>query len=189
MSNPSPLDLPFQEPEFDMYIRDWYPRYQTSLSWFVLRGQLSDRVKAVAALINIKLPWQQKDPEVEGPYRQGHVTLVPYIRRLVATGYDFPWILQAFFGESYAEGIGVLLVAERRNYLFAAKSETWLRVKSHYDMQDGQSIPFLRPLRNVDETQIAEAESGWSEWLAMQDWMLGPRAPPDVSARTESSDS
>jgi hypothetical protein len=29
----------------------------------------------------------------------------------------------------------------------------------------------------VDEKEIVGAETTWSEWLAMQDWMLGPRAP------------
>ena len=38
-------------------------------------------------------------------------------------------------------------------------------------------MPFLKPLSNVSEKEIQGAESGWSEWLAMQDWMLGPRAP------------
>jgi hypothetical protein len=67
--------------------------------------------------------------------------------------------------------------AERRNYLFAAKSDTWLGVKAHYDMGEEQIIPFLRPLRGATEKEIQGAESNWSEWLAMQDWMLGPRAP------------
>lgn len=48
-------------------------------------------------------------------------------------------------------------------------------------MDDGQSVPFLRPLQGVTEVEIVTAESNWSEWLAMQDWMLGPRAPPGVS--------
>lgn len=72
-----------------------------------------------------------------------------------------------------------MLEAERRNYLFAAKSDTWLQVKTSYDMADGQTVPFLRPLQNVSEKEIVVAETNWSEWLAMQDWMLGPRAPED----------
>lgn len=47
-------------------------------------------------------------------------------------------------------------------------------------MADGQTVPFLRPLQNVTEEEIQSAESNWSEWLAMQDWMLGPRSPPEV---------
>lgn len=49
-------------------------------------------------------------------------------------------------------------------------------------MGDGQLVPYLRPLQNVTEKEIQAAEAGWSDWLAMQDWMLGPRAPPGVSA-------
>ena len=51
-------------------------------------------------------------------------------------------------------------------------------------MGDGQTVPFLRPLQNVTLAEIEAAEANWSEWLAMQDWMLGPRAPiPDGSSR------
>jgi hypothetical protein len=115
--------------------------------------------------------------------RGGHVephpqtTLTPYIRRLVATGFDNDGVLHGFFGDNWEAGIRPLQETERRNYLFAAKSENWLRVKSSYDMDDDQTIPFLRPLLNVSEAEIQGAESSWSEWLAMQDWMLGPRAP------------
>jgi hypothetical protein len=105
------------------------------------------------------------------------VALLPYIRRLVATGFDFPAVLHGFFGDDWAQGIGPLHEMERRNYLFAAKSDNWLTVKAAYDMDDGQTIPFLRPLQNASEKEIQGAETTWSEWLAMQDWMLGPRAP------------
>jgi hypothetical protein len=108
------------------------------------------------------------------------VTVVPYIRRLVATGFDSPAVLHGFFGDDWAEGIGPFHETERRNYLFAAKSDNWLRVKTNYDMDNGQTIPFLRPLQNVTEKEIQDAETYWSEWLAMQDWMLGPRAPAGV---------
>lgn len=67
--------------------------------------------------------------------------------------------------------------AERRNYLLAAKSETWLKVKASYDMDNGQLVPFIKPLQFVDDEEIIAAEGSWSEWLALQDWMLGPRAP------------
>lgn len=97
--------------------------------------------------------------------------------------------MNGFFGDEWEAGIGPIHESERRNYLFAAKSDTWLSVKSHYDMEDGQLIPFLRPLQNVTVEEIEAAEANWSEWLAMQDWMLGPRAPtvdatnPGSSAR------
>ena len=59
---------------------------------------------------------------------------------------------------------------ERRNFLFAAKSSSWLEVKRAYDMGVDETIPFLKPLKNVGEGEIVAAEAGWSEWLAMQDW-------------------
>jgi len=70
---------------------------------------------------------------------------------------------------------------ERRNYLFAAKSTSWMRVKQAYDMSPEESVPIRRPLRDASEKEIQAAEAGWSEWLAMQDWMLGPRAPETMN--------
>lgn len=52
-----------------------------------------------------------------------------------------------------------------------------MKVKQAYDMSPEETVPFLKPLGNVSEKEIQAAESTWSEWLAMQDWMLGPRAP------------
>ncbi|ROW06054.1 hypothetical protein VMCG_04711 [Cytospora schulzeri] len=85
------------------------------------------------------------------PRQQAYVTLTPYIRRLVATGFDVPSILHGFFGDDWAAGIGPLHEAERRNYLFAAKSDNWLKVKASYDMDAEQIIPFLKPLQNGHE--------------------------------------
>lgn len=125
-----------------------------------------------------------------------NVSLHPYIRRLVATGYDAPAVLHGFFGDDWELGVRPLHEQERRNYLFAAKSGSWLEVKRAYDVAHGpaaaasstippsasvpsapsswaaeyESVPFLRPLRNVTEAEILAAEAGWSEWLAMQDW-------------------
>ena len=89
--------------------------------------------------------------------------------------------MHGFFGDEWREGVGEMHEVERRNFLFAAKSETWLKVKANYDMPDGQLVPFLSPLQRVLEKEIQGAEHEWSKWLAMQDWMLGPRAPPDES--------
>jgi len=89
-------------------------------------------------------------------------------------------VLHGFFGDQWAQGIGPLHEIERRNYLFAAKSSSWLKVKSEYDMGPHETIPFLKPLKDVTEMEIAEAETSWSEWLAMQDWMVGPRAPREA---------
>lgn len=114
----------------------------------------------------------------EHPLKAPNNTLLtPYVRRLIATAFDSPNVLHGFFGDDWQQGIGPLHETERRNYLFAAKSDSWLSVKSQYDMGEGQSVPFLRPLQNVTLAEIEAAEANWSEWLAMQDWMLGPRAP------------
>lgn len=200
---------PFQESQFDIF--EWYPQFQSCVRYFLDHAQHSVPVQAVAAFVNIKLPCQRpanpimssKPAPGSGPSSPsggagssrgaagkvpmvspiGYVTLVPYIRRLVATGFDFPAVLHGFFGDDWAAGVGPLHEAERRNYLFATKSDTWLRVKTNYDMGDEQMIPFLRPLQNVTEKEIRTSETSWSEWLAMQDWMVGPRAPPDVAGQ------
>lgn len=178
------------------------------MRYFLDHAQHSSPVQTVTAFINIKLPFQKPDlllpssssgsgnpssssspPRTTSPLASQLQTqqdpaialLIPYIRRLVATAFDSPAVLHGFFGDDWSEGIGPIHEAERRNYLFAAKSDSWLAVKRDYDMGDGQTVPFLRPLQNVSLAEIEAAENGWSEWLAMQDWMLGPRAPtPDV---------
>lgn len=114
------------------------------------------------------------------------VSLIPYIRRLVATGMDFPGVLQGFFGENWGSGIGTLHEQERRNYLFAAKSGGWASVKKDYDIPPLETIPFLRPLQGSLDSEIEAAERSWSEWLAMEDWMVGPRAP-DLDSSSQAS--
>lgn len=190
-------------------VTEWHPYFQSCVRYFLDHAQYSGPVQALAAYINIQLPFQRPhrpvlssrdpgSPSAAGggpPHGPGaamgmgankgqggggvypNATLLPYIRRLVATGFDFPSVLHGFFGDDWAAGVGPLHEQERRNYLFAAKSDNWLHVKAAYDMGEDQSIPYLRPLQNVTEKEIVAAEHGWSEWLAMQDWMLGPRAP------------
>ncbi|XXH00753.1 hypothetical protein Hte_007103 [Hypoxylon texense] len=197
--NPSGPFYPFQESQFD--ILEWYPQFQSCVRYFLDHAQHSGPVQAVAAFVNIQLPFQKIHPVVSSkppgspagmPPSQSSiaagklpmssqlpmsVSLTPYIRRLVATGMDLPGVLHGFFGDDWIAGIGHLHEVERRNFLFAAKSAGWLKVKSQYDMSDDQSIPYLRPLQNVTEKEIVNAEENWSEWLAMQDWMVGPRSP------------
>ena len=108
------------------------------------------------------------------------VSLIPYIRRLVATGMDSPGVLQGFFGDDWVVGVGPLHEHERHNYLFAAKSGGWASVKKDYDITPQETVPFLRPLQGSSDSEIETAEDLWSKWLAMEDWMLGPRAP-DIS--------
>lgn len=175
------------------------------MKYFLTHAQYSVPVQALAALVNIQLPYQKAQmagalagagavPASPTSSRAGQIpmgaapqptfaSLVPYVRRLVATGFDVPPVLHGFFGDDWLGGIGPLHEAERRNFLFAAKSDNWSTVKASYDMGDLETVPFLRPLVNVNEKEIENAEINWSEWLAMQDWMLGPRAPPEVLAR------
>ncbi|KAI5859469.1 hypothetical protein GGS23DRAFT_318824 [Durotheca rogersii] len=197
--DPSGPFIPFQESQFD--ILEWYPQFQSCVRYFLDHAQHSGPVQAVAAFVNIQLPFQQPQHPVVSSKPIGSpsgippppsiaagklpmpreppttISLTPYIRRLVATGLDLPGVLHGFFGDDWVAGIGHLHEVERRNFLFAAKSAGWLKVKSQYDMPDGQNIPFLRPLQNVTEKEIVSAEANWSEWLAMQDWMVGPRSP------------
>ncbi|KAH9883337.1 hypothetical protein F4778DRAFT_46579 [Xylariomycetidae sp. FL2044] len=198
MNAPNPF-FPVQGPHFD--ITEWYPQFQSCVWYFLDHAQHSGPVQALAAFINIRLPFQRSQnalissnpagspPAVPSPSSRAAgklpmpnrppmpVSLTPYIRRLIATGFDFPGVLHGFFGDDWPAGIGPLHEAERRNYLFATKAGNWLEVKQQYDMQDDQSVPYLKPLQNVTESEIVTAEANWSEWLAMQDWMVGPRSP------------
>ncbi|KAG9232136.1 hypothetical protein BJ875DRAFT_94398 [Amylocarpus encephaloides] len=203
--SPSAMDHRATNPPFE--ILEWYPQFQSCHRYFLDVAQHTGPVQALAAFVNIQLPFQKEpdpivsstvpSPRPAGPERARHlggpnpldrnhhspyshpatVPLIPYIRRLVATGHDSPGVLHGLFGDDWVAGIGSLHQVERRNYLFAAKSTSWLKVKQAYDMSPQETVPFLRPLSNVTEKEIQAAESTWSEWLAMQDWMLGPRAP------------
>ncbi|KXS97983.1 hypothetical protein AC578_3124 [Pseudocercospora eumusae] len=109
------------------------------------------------------------------------VSLVPYIRRLVVTGFDKPPILHGFFGDDYERGVMPHVECERRNYLFAAKHGGWRSCKKQYDVGSGhaedESVPFMKPLGEAKQQELTAAEKAWSDWLAMEDWMVGPRAP------------
>lgn len=173
------------EDNFDIF--EWYPRYQSCQHYFLDHAQHSVPVQALSAFLNIRLPFQRQPSVVNSspsaippPGTQPgppSVSLLPYIRRLVATGMDFPGVLHGFFGDDWGSGVGPLHEQERRNYLFAAKSGGWASVKKDYDMSPLETIPFLRPLQGPLDAEIEAAERSWSEWLAMEDWMVGPRAP------------
>ncbi|KAK5133962.1 hypothetical protein LTR08_007082 [Meristemomyces frigidus] len=111
------------------------------------------------------------------------VSLVPYVRRLVVTAFDKPAILHGFFGDDYVRGILPHIDCERRNYLFAAKHGGWRTCKKQYDQGSGgggdETVPFLKPLDEAKIEELTAAEKSWSAWLAMEDWMVGPRAPQD----------
>lgn len=185
---------------------EWYPKYQSCQRYFVDHAQQSGPVQAVAAFVNIHLPFQHpyhsipnvtpRQPITPGPFglpdlapqrTYSSVSLIPYLRRLVVTGLDFPGVLHGFFGDDWATGVGPLHEQERRNYLFAAKSGGWASVKRDYDMLPLETVPFMRPLQNPVTAEIEAAEKSWSEWLAMEDWMVGPRAPENMQPQTGQS--
>lgn len=187
---PTPRD---ENAPFDLL--QWYPSYASCQRYFLDHAQHQGPVQAVAAFLNILLPYQRNPPTYNSivvPRAQSSAaqlnsntpfspalstSLIPYLRRLVVTGIDFPGILHGFFGDDWASGIGPLHEQERRNYLFAAKSGGWAAVKRDYDMEPLQTVPFLRPLQAVAEQEVVAAEKSWSEFMAFEDWMVGPRAP------------
>jgi hypothetical protein len=200
------------DPQFDIF--DWYPKYQSCQRYFTDHAQHSVPVQALAAFVNILLPSQRPQyplirsvrPESpasssrnQGPPRPAQalpgtaagsfISLIPYIRRLVVTGMDFPGVLHGFFGDDWRAGVGPLHEQERRNYLFAAKSGGWESVKRDYDMLPMETVPFLRPLQKPLDVEIEGAERAWSQWLAMEDWMVGSRAPDSMNATAEAPDS
>jgi hypothetical protein len=100
---------------------------------------------------------------------------------------DFPGVLHGFFGDDWPTGVGPLHEQERRNYLFAAKSGGWASVKRDYDMLPTETVPFLRPLQRPLDVEIEAAERAWSQWLAMEDWMVGSRAPDTMNNTEEAA--
>lgn len=54
-------------------------------------------------------------------------------------------------------------------------------MKKDYDMLPLETVPFMRPLQGPLIAEIEAAEKSWSEWLAMEDWMVGPRAPENMT--------
>ncbi|OJJ48175.1 hypothetical protein ASPZODRAFT_62511 [Penicilliopsis zonata CBS 506.65] len=147
---------------------EWHPYYMQCLQYFVEHGQNTSGVQALAAFLNIRLPYQRASTTT---------SLRLYIRRLIVTAHDSPDTLCAFFGDHWDAGIGPIRDQERINYLFTAKSSGWAETKTSYDILPDEHTPFLRPLREPLEEEIRTAEARWSEWLAMEDWMLGPRSP------------
>ncbi|EED23690.1 conserved hypothetical protein [Talaromyces stipitatus ATCC 10500] len=191
---------------FDIF--EWYPRYQSCQRYFVDYAQHSVPVQALSAFLNIQLPFQKQSfpvfnsstpaagsvPSSANQTMTGSlassaassISLIPYIRRLVATGMDFPGVLHGFFGDDWTAGVGPLHEHERRNYLFAAKSGGWAAVKKDYDMGPAETVPFLRPLQGPIDSELEAAERSWSEWLAMEDWMVGPRFPDTLQDSSSS---
>lgn len=171
---------------------EWFPIYRRCIEHFVTVAQHRPLAQSLAAHINILLPCQRSTDGILNlsesssssnllHARQEIFSLVPYIRRLVATATDTPTIMQELFGPDWHQGVGTIVAEERVNYLFAAKSGGWLKTKAQYDMLPYETIPFLKPLREPQEEELRAAEARWSEWLAMEDWMVGPRSPFEES--------
>lgn len=241
------------DPNFD--ILDWHPAYQSCQRYFLDHAQHEPATQALAALINIRLPFQylnnpiasstpgnhassslhspsQPPPQQQQPNYQFNfprpttlnanstttnptnqptsnsnnptspstrsrsssaqptqpfISLIPYLKRLVITGFDKPPILHGLFGDDYPRGILPHLDCERRNYLFAAKHGGWRSCKKQYDMGSGmggdECVPFMKPLDEAKVEELMAAEKAWSQWLAMEDWMVGPRAPGEEDER------
>lgn len=154
----------------------WYPHYKNCVQYFVECSQYSPIVQSVATFINIRLPHQRLPESSTGPASQ-FVSLRPYVRRLIVTAQDSPTTMHAFFGDEWTAGVGCIYKQERTNYLFTAKSSGWASTKAAYDILPDEQTPFLRTLREPTEDEILNAEARWSEWLAMEDWMVGTRSP------------
>ncbi|OQE18847.1 hypothetical protein PENFLA_c020G08805 [Penicillium flavigenum] len=158
----------------------WFPHYKNCLQHFVDYSQHTPQVQSIAAFINIRLPCQrpsESSAPVPGSTPSSFVSLRPYIRRLIVTAQDSPTVMQGFFGGDWEAGVGCIYKQERVNYLFTAKSSGWASTKAAYDISPDEETPFLRPLRDPSEDEIRVAEARWSEWLAMEDWMVGARSP------------
>ncbi|KAJ5632880.1 hypothetical protein N7490_009219 [Penicillium lividum] len=154
----------------------WYPHYKQCMQYF-LGSQNTPTVQSVAAFINIRLPFQRPSEASLSTQQSPYISLRPYVRRLIVTAQDSPITMQAFFGDDWEAGVGCIYKQERINYLFTAKSSGWAETKTAYDMLPDEQTPFLRPLRDPSEEEIRAAEARWSEWLAMEDWMVGARSP------------
>lgn len=155
----------------------WYAHYKTCLQYFMETSQFNPTVQSIAAFVNIRLPIQHPiDPTSPQP-AAGFISLRIYVRRLIITAQDTPVNMLAFFGPDWEAGVGCIYKQERTNYLFTAKSSGWAKTKASYDILPDEQTPFLRPLRDPSEDEIRAAEARWSEWLAMEDWMVGARSP------------
>ncbi|KAJ5903889.1 hypothetical protein N7504_006272 [Penicillium tannophilum] len=156
----------------------WYPHYKNCLHYFLECSQHVPTVQSVAAFINIRLPYQRaSEAGLSTQQPPPYISLRPYVRRLIATAQDCVITMHAFFGPDWEAGVGCIYKQERINYLFTAKCSGWANTKTAYDIQPDEQTPFLRPLRDPSEEEIRGAEARWSEWLAMEDWMVGARSP------------
>ncbi|PVH71309.1 hypothetical protein DL98DRAFT_660704 [Cadophora sp. DSE1049] len=157
-------------------------------------------VQMLAGLINMRLPSQKQPLSVDGssasfshcagpdlphlrlpdpvaqkpaPPPPVYVSLLPYIRRLIVTGYDTPGVPYGSFRDDWQARILPLYEVERRNFMFAAQSTNWLAVKQAYDLGPNNPVLYLSPPKDASEEVTQMAETGWCKCLAMEDWVLG----------------
>lgn len=170
------------EYKFDLF--EWYPKFLVCHQYFLDRGQHEHGIQALAEFLNIQLPWHKQPypvnsaavatpceyanrPRVEPGYPV-HVSLIPYIRRLVATGYDDEKILRGFFGQEWKLGIGHMHEMERRNYMFACRSANFVDTKASYDVSPEETVPFLAQLKNVSPSELSHNIAAWEVWMTMR---------------------
>lgn len=187
-------------------IFEWHQAYRSCQRYFSEHAQHDISVQALTALMNISLPhqrshdllvqyigqnvrsigpasaalpWPRHDTLSSARNRTTLtiVSLVPYIQRLVTTGFDTQNVLRGFFGEDWRAGIGPLHKCERQNYLFAIQSVGWTTTKCQYEMSQGEPLPFSRPLHALHSTEIDDAKKAWHQWLAMRGFVMSPCRP------------
>lgn len=180
--------VPFLD-ENQISLNQWHSSHQNCREFFLTQAQFNSQVQRLATLINIRLPFQlphngyagviqqQDDKSVSQTY---HRSISVFLRRLVVTGLDSSDALRHWFGDEWETGIKPMHQQERMNYLLTSKSGGWIAVKQAYDILPDETVPFVKPLQGVTEDEIRFAENVWSEWLAMEDWMIGPRWPDFV---------
>lgn len=111
------------------------------------------------------------------PKMPNFVSLVPYVRRFVITGFDNDAILHGFFGDDYKKAIMPLRECERRNYLFVSKSGGWEKAKAQYDMDPMQSVPWMRAPKDIQGLELENAEKTWNAWHSLEEWTTNSRLP------------
>ncbi|KAB8227675.1 uncharacterized protein BDW43DRAFT_304420 [Aspergillus alliaceus] len=127
--------------------------YMACAQHFIDEVQYSSYVQSLAALINIRLPFQHSpdrlvsvsesmSPRVARTTKTfPYIPLRSYIRQFIVTGNDT------------TPGLGCVWKQERPNYLLTAKSGRWRATKFAYDILPDEQIPFLRPLRGPAQGQ------------------------------------
>ncbi|KAI9801265.1 MAG: hypothetical protein M1833_002835 [Piccolia ochrophora] len=188
-------------------LEEWRVAHESCLRFFLDIAQHDAAVQVLCSFLNISLPCQRQPypirnftpfpssargttggasrrspypvPSAPGTATQSvWVSLIPYIRRLIVTGYDYPHIVQQFFGPEWVKGVAPSREVERRHYLFAVKAMKFAEVKQHYDMGPHETVPYLKEPAGITEAELANAEDPcWGEWCALRDWQIGPRAP------------